>query len=346
MLTVKNINKLYKTFSLQNISFELEKGDYLTLLGPSGSGKTILLELIAGVQNPTSGDILLNKNSINYLSPEKRNIGLLYQSYMLFEHLTVEKNITFSLDIKKLPSKTIKQKLSEISSLLEITKLLKRYPRNLSGGEKQRVALARALIMNPNILLLDEPFTAIDTHLRSKVIQNIRKLHQDLNLTVIHVTHDIDEALYLANKLAIIHEGKLIQLGTKEEVFKNPKNKLVANFLGYKNIFKGSINNKNQFILNDLCIQLDSRPHINRETYILIPPESITISSNIAASSARNNFQGTITEVISKNGFYEIILDCKIQLSVYITHQSYSDMNLSKSKQVNISFKATSIKVF
>jgi molybdate/tungstate transport system ATP-binding protein len=346
MLKIKNINKNFPSFSLKDISLDIRIGEYLTLLGPSGSGKTVLLEILAGVQKQDDGHIILQNKNISNSLPENRSIGLLYQHYMLFNHMTVFDNITFSLKVKNIPQSDIAMRTNDIAELLQISQLFNRYPYNLSGGEKQRVALARSLIMKPDILLLDEPFTAIDTHLRRKVIEEISRLHKSLGLTIIQVTHDIDEALYLADKIAIIDKGKIIQHGSKETVFKNPKNKFVANFIGYKNIFKGNIENNNHFKTKEVVITLDSKHH-NEEKYILIPPESITISNSTSSStSARNQFNGTITKIIQRNGFYELAIDIGINISAYITHESINNLNLEQNKQCTIAFKATSIKLF
>ncbi|MFC1770312.1 ATP-binding cassette domain-containing protein [Candidatus Margulisiibacteriota bacterium] len=352
MLKAENICKQFKNFSLKNLSIEVAQGEYMALIGPSGSGKTIFLEILAGVQKEDSGKIFLSGNEITNHLPENRNIGLLYQNFMLFNHLTVFDNIAFSLKIKKEPPIKLAESVKKIAALLRIEDLLERYPKNLSGGEKQRVALARSLIMEPKILLLDEPFSAIDAHLRKTVVSEIKKLHKSLNLTVIHVTHDIDEALYLADSISIINKGKIIQKGNKEQVFKDPQNKFAADFLGYKNIFKGRIRNNNEFIIDlnatgnkEIAITLDSTHH-HQEAYLLIPPESIIVSKSANPSSARNQFKGVVSEVIQKKGFYEIIIDLGVMISVYITSESLTKLNLEESSNCFISFKATALKLF
>jgi molybdate/tungstate transport system ATP-binding protein len=346
MFQVKNINKSFNSFALNDISFEINPNDYLVVLGPSGSGKTVLLEILAGLNKQDTGTISLKNQNISFLSPEKRNIGLLYQNYMLFDHMTVWENIQFSLKIKKQDKHQISQHIADIASLLKINHILQRYPQNLSGGEKQRCALARALVMQPDILLLDEPFTSIDAHLKKRVIQHIKELHQKLGLTIIQVTHDIDEALFLANKIAIMHQGAIIQQGIKENVFRNPCNRFVADFLGYKNIFSGEFTDAATFRINGLNIHLDKSSHHEKKAYLLIPPESIIISKQVPNTSARNHFSGEIRHIIMRNGFYEVIIDLGILLSVYVTCESVSALKLHKKSKINIIFKATAMRIF
>lgn len=345
MLVTKNINKKLTRFQLNNISFHVEKGDYLVVLGPSGAGKTVLLEILAGVQKQQSGSILLNGTDVSESAPEMRNIGLLYQHYMLFPHMTVRKNISFSLQVKRKKKEIIAQQVSHYAGLLQIDHLLDRYPDNLSGGEKQRVALARALAMNPQLLLLDEPFASVDSNLKRRLIEVLKNLHKQFNLTVIHVTHDINEALYLANKIAIIQDGAIVQFGPKDSVFKNPANTFVADFLGYKNIFKGVIVDREYFSTNDIRIHLDAA-YEDRESVILIPPESIILSPRNTATSARNSFEGNVADIIHKNGFYEIIIEIGIRLSVYITHDSFNSLMIENGMRIHVLFKATAVKIY
>ena len=231
MLNIKNLKLNLGEFQLNNISFDVNPNEYFILLGPSGSGKTVLLETIAGLYKPDSGKILFNGLNLSKLTPEQRNIGFVYQQYELFPHMTVEQNIGFGLKIRKIDKNIVKSKLYKLAELFNIGHLLKRSPKNLSGGEKQRVALARALIISPDILLLDEPLSALDPLNREMLKNEFKKIHANFNTTIIHVTHDLNEALYLADRIGIMYNGELLQVGSKEEIIQNPSCDYILKFL-------------------------------------------------------------------------------------------------------------------
>lgn len=218
MLEIKNIQLKLGRFVLNNIDLKINLGEYFVILGPSGSGKTVLLETIAGLYTPDSGKILYNKNDIILLPPEKRDIGFVYQDYELFPHMTVEDNIIFGLKIRGMNKKIISEKLYKLVSMLKIEHLLKRYPNKLSGGEKQRVALARAIIISPKILLLDEPLSALDIMIKPILQQEIKNIHKEFKSTIIHVTHDIEEAIFLADRIGIMSDGNLLKVLDSDEI--------------------------------------------------------------------------------------------------------------------------------
>lgn len=218
MLEIKNIQLRLGRFALNNIDLKINLGEYFVILGPSGSGKTVLLETIAGLYRPDSGNILYNKNDITLLPPEKRDIGFVYQDYELFPHMTVEDNIIFGLKIRGMNKKIILEKLYKLVSMLKIEHLLKRYPNKLSGGEKQRVALARAIIISPKILLLDELLSALDIMIKPTLQQEIKNIHKEFKSTIIHVTHDIEEAIFLADRIGIMSDGNLLKVLESDEI--------------------------------------------------------------------------------------------------------------------------------
>lgn len=236
-LKIEKLTSKIDNFLLDNINLNIEKNEYFVLLGQSGSGKTRLLETIAGL-NESTGVILHHDIDIANLSPEKREVGFVYQEFALFPNLNVEENIKFASRYKKIENR--KELFDDLVDFLKLEKLLKREIENLSGGEKQRVAIARALFSRPKILLLDEPLSAIDPTFRNSIMKSLKDIHKRYDLTTIHVTHNFREASYLADKIAIIMDGKIQQVGVAEDVLNHPANIEVARFLGFKNIFPTS----------------------------------------------------------------------------------------------------------
>ncbi|ADC69252.1 ABC transporter related protein [Methanocaldococcus sp. FS406-22] len=228
MLKVENLSKIWKDFKLKNVSFEIDR-EYCVILGPSGAGKSVLIKCIAGILKPDSGKIILNGDNITNLPPEKRNVGYVPQNYALFPNKNVYKNIAYGLIIKKVNKIEIDRKVKEIAEFLNISHLLDRNVKTLSGGEQQRVALARALILNPSILLLDEPTSAVDIKIKENIISELKKIK---HIPVLHITHDLAEARTLGEKVGIFMNGELIAFGNRD-VLKKPKNKKVAEFLGF-----------------------------------------------------------------------------------------------------------------
>ncbi|WP_242850500.1 ABC transporter ATP-binding protein [Clostridium baratii] len=238
-LNLKNINKYFGKFHvLKDINISIKKGEFICLLGPSGCGKTSLLRIIAGLERENSGTISLENNDITKLSTRERNVGIVFQSYALFPNMTGEENITFGLKNKKLQDNKIKEILNETVKLVQLEGIAKKYPSEMSGGQMQRIALARAIAMEPNILLLDEPLSALDAKVRSKLRYEIKELQKKLKITTIMVTHDQEEALSMGDRIVVMNSGKIEQIGTPEEIYNNPLNSFVADFIGTTNIIK------------------------------------------------------------------------------------------------------------
>lgn len=238
-LNLKNINKYFGKFHvLKDINISIKKGEFICLLGPSGCGKTSLLRIIAGLERENSGTISLENNDITNLSTRERNVGIVFQSYALFPNMTGEENITFGLKNKKLESNKIEEILNETVKLVQLEGIAKKYPSEMSGGQMQRIALARAIAMEPNILLLDEPLSALDAKVRSKLRYEIKELQKKLKITTIMVTHDQEEALSMGDRIVVMNSGRIEQIGTPEEIYNNPLNSFVADFIGTTNIMK------------------------------------------------------------------------------------------------------------
>ena len=236
---LKKINKHFGDFKASdNVSFGIEKGKLIGLLGPSGSGKTTILRMLAGLENPDSGEIIIDGKVVNDIPASQRGIGFVFQNYALFRYMTVFDNIAFGLDVQKKDKAFIKERVTELIKLVGLEGLEKRYPSQLSGGQRQRVAFARALAPNPQLLLLDEPFAAIDAKIRQDLRSWLKDMIQQLGITSIFVTHDQDEAIEVADEIIITNKGRIEQIGTPSQVYRNPETSFAASFFGQPSIFK------------------------------------------------------------------------------------------------------------
>lgn len=238
--------KFGKSEILKDISFNVEKDEIFFLLGPSGCGKTTLLRIIAGFISPDKGRILLNGKDITETPPSKRNIGIVFQNYALWPHLSVWKNISYGLEIKKYPYEVIKKKVEKILEITKLTPFKDYYPTKLSGGQQQRVAFARAIVNEPEILLLDEPLSNLDATLRDEMRTEIQRIQKETGITMVYVTHDRKEAMTLGTRIAIMNEGRIVEIGTPLDLYSNPASKFTAEFLGEINTLKGDIDKKTE----------------------------------------------------------------------------------------------------
>src|SRR3989440_3082278 len=238
--SVVGISKFFgKTSVLQNISFDVAEGEALVLLGASGSGKTTILRIIAGLEQPYTGKVMLHNKDVTELPARERGVGVIFQSYALFPKMTVEKNIGYGLRIRHRPRKEVKKTVNELLELVQLEEHRKKYPSQLSGGQQQRVAIARTLAYKPEVLLFDEPFGALDTQTRTKLRREIRALLRKVNVPAVFITHDQEEALELGDRIAVINVGHIEQIGTPAEIYNHPANEYVATFLGAANILEG-----------------------------------------------------------------------------------------------------------
>jgi molybdate/tungstate transport system ATP-binding protein len=348
MIKIENLSKDWKQFKINNISLEINENEYFVFLGPSGAGKTILLELIAGMWYPDSGKIFMDDQDVTMLPPEKRGVGFVYQNYMLFPHKTVFENIAFGLNIRKVRKKEIQVQVKEMMKLFGITKLSNRLPRTLSGGEQQRTALARALIIRPKVLLMDEPLSALDRITREELIQEFKRIHKKFNVTIIHVTHNFEEALQLADRVAIIKEGVVSQVGNTDDVFRHPKDAFVADFVGTENIFKGIAREEKDdlTVVDTGSIILKSSEKKTGSVHATIRPEDITLSNDKVPTSARNVFKGLIKEIYDLGTIIKLTIDIGEPLVLVLTRQSFLDLELNVGKLIFVYFKATAVNLF
>ena len=260
-ITVKNITKQFGNFTaLNDVSLEVPTGSLLALLGPSGSGKTTLLRIIAGLENADSGSILHHDEDVTARSPKERNVGFVFQHYALFRHMSVFENIAFGMRVRHRPKDEISTRVHELLHLVRLEGLHKRYPSQLSGGQRQRVALARALAVQPRVLLLDEPFGALDAKVRMELRQWLRRLHEEIHLTTVFVTHDQEEAFEVSDRVVVMNQGRIEQAGTPQEVFDHPANAFVMDFLGNVNVFHGRVHD-GKVMLGNLEVEY---PHLSQ----------------------------------------------------------------------------------
>lgn len=354
MIRLTDVSCRVGAFALRSINLEIERGEYFAILGPTGAGKTKLLEIIAGLQQPSSGDVWIGDENVTALLPERRRVGFMYQDYLLFPHLTVRKNILFGLREKRRLERH--RRVDEISRLLGIEHLLDRHITGLSGGEQQRIALARALAPQPRVLLLDEPLSALDPQNRRAVRRELIALHEQLGTTTIHVTHDFEEALVVADRLAVMNEGEIVQVGPPEEVVRRPESAFVANFFGIENLFKGEIVRCNEAessgaetynaIFKSGAIQLSVIAEREGPAYAVIRPEDIVVSREVAHSSAMNNLSGRIVEIEETGPLVRLTADVGVRLVALLTKQSLVALRLSIQAQAYFSVKAAAIHIF
>ncbi len=344
-LSCNNISIHAGSFGLKNINFGVNEGDYFVLLGPSGAGKSLLLETIAGFLQPSFGNISLDGEDITNETPQRRQVGLLFQDYALFPHLTVIANIRYPLKGLKLTAAEKKHRIDNISQELGIGHLLHRYPENLSGGEKQRVALARILVCKPSVLLLDEPLSSLDVQLRSSVRSMLRQLNRQ-GQTILQVTHDYEEARILANRVAIIENNTIVQCGSPDEVFLHPRSAFVANFVGIRNFFKGWLSPSDlqtkPFKTDNVILHVMTDQPAG-SGFVVVRSEDIILSLHPLESTAANSLPGIVKSKEQARIGYEVVVDAGITLVATVTSDSVSRLNLIQGQQVYCGFKASAV---
>ena len=301
----EKVDKSYdgEVLVVTDLNLDIPKGEFLTMLGPSGSGKTTTLMMLAGFETPTSGEIYLDGDAISSIPPYKRGIGMVFQNYALFPHMTVNENLSFPLEVRKLNKSDIKDKIEKALSMVELEDFGSRMPLQLSGGQQQRVALARALVFEPRLILMDEPLGALDKKLREQMQYEIKHIHERIGITVVYVTHDQSEALTMSNRIAVFDDGVIQQISTPDVLYEKPENAFVAQFIGENNQIKGkvqSINGNNCVVKTEAGDEIKAlKVNINSVgdgTTISLRPERVEI--NPTNSNFENVFQAKIKELI------------------------------------------------
>ncbi|KNC13863.1 spermidine/putrescine ABC transporter ATP-binding protein [Pantoea sp. RIT-PI-b] len=308
-LNVTQLNKSYgPTAIFENIDFSAEEGEFVTLLGPSGCGKSTLLRCIAGLTDVDSGKVLLQGQDIVPLPPQKRTIGMVFQSYALFPNMTVEKNVAFGLKMQKLASGDIQKRVMEVLALVELTDFARRYPHQLSGGQCQRVALARSLVTRPRLLLLDEPLSALDARIRRHLREQIRNIQKELKLTTLFVTHDQEEALTMSDRIVLMNRGKIVQNGNAERLYTEPADLFAAGFIGNYNLLSA-----------EQALQLTGQTFSGQ---VAIRPESIRLCAppdGIPATILSHSLLGNVIR-------YRVRAQ-NVELSIDVLNRSVADLH-------------------
>ncbi|MFQ5772278.1 MAG: ABC transporter ATP-binding protein [bacterium] len=298
-LVLENISKHFGSLvAVQDVNLVITPGEFICFLGPSGCGKTTLLRIITGFEQQTTGNILYDGKVINDVIPQKRDFGIVFQSYALFPNMTVNQNVAFGLKMRKMPPKLIDERVSEILQLVGLTEWEGHYPSQLSGGQQQRVALGRALAIKPKVLLLDEPLSALDAKIRIRLRTVIKKLQEELGITMIYVTHDQEEALALADRVAIMRDGEIRQIGSPFDVYKEPRTSFIAEFVGTSNFITGT-KKDGKVTFGQLALTVSDIEEIDSETvYLAIRPENIELVD--VTISSENCVPSNIVEVMAE----------------------------------------------
>jgi len=347
VLRIESLSITLGEFSVEDVSLEIGSNEYFIILGPTGAGKTVLLETIAGIYTPDKGRIFLGDREITSTELRSRNIGMVYQDYMLFPHLTVRDNIAFGLRQRKIPLDEQHAMVEKMCTLLEIQHLAERYPGSLSGGEQQRVALARALVLEPEILLLDEPMSALDRRTRERMRMELSRIQRLTGTTIIQITHHFDDVFALADRIAIMQDGRIVQIGETSEVFLHPSDTFVAEFLGIGNIIRGSSSKTGNIaqIATGRGPVFYAASTIFGEVVATLHAEDVILSLEPFASSARNCLFGTVSEVIPFGSMIRVILDVGFPLTALLTRESCHDLHLEQGSRVYATFKASAVHV-
>lgn len=347
MLRLRNVSKAWDAFSLRDINLDVNDGEYFVVLGPTGAGKTLLLETVAGLHHPDTGEVWLNGRNITPLPPERRNVGFVFQEYALFPHMTVRENVSFGLEMRRIPSSERTPRIEMILQLTGLEQLSNRYPETLSGGERQRTALARALVTEPDLFLLDEPLSALDVNTQEALREELRRIHERLGIATIHVTHDHVEAVVLADRIGVMSRGEIVQVGTPDEVFRKPASEFVANFVGFENMFSGFSTVEGGIAdINLGEIRVKAVSDREGPVKVCIRPDDILLSKRPFKSSARNLFKGEIAEIAERGPLVKIKVAAGMDFVVLITRRSLLEMGLTVGSEAYLSFKASSVLVF
>ena len=341
------VDKSYdgKVLVVKDLNLDIAEGEFITMLGPSGSGKTTCLMMLAGFETPTNGEIYLDKNPISNIPPHKRGIGMVFQNYALFPHMTVYENLAFPLRVRKISKEDTDKKIDKALSMVSLSGFEHRMPAQLSGGQQQRVAVARALVFDPAVVLMDEPLGALDKNLRESMQYEIKHIHESIGVTVVYVTHDQGEALTMSNRIAVFNDGKVQQLSSPDKLYEEPVNSFVAEFIGENNRFSGQVTD----VSKDKCkVKLDDGSEIlanpivvkssGEKTIVSLRPERALINTK---EKMENNFKGKIEEVIYHGDHTRVRLNLLGNKDFILkVPNSSANMDIKLGNQINVSWNS------
>ena len=324
-LEIRSVTKLYGSFAaLEDVSVDVNAGEFMTLLGPSGSGKTTMLMTIAGFVEPSTGDITLDGVQITHLPPERRNFGVVFQGYALFPHMNVRDNVGYPLRVRGMKKAEAETKIRSALELIQLSHLAARYPKQLSGGQQQRIALARSLVFSPELLLLDEPLSALDRALRKDLQRELKDLHERVGTTFIYVTHDQEEALSMSDRIAILRDGRIEQLGTPQDLYEKPKNIFIANFLGKSNFLPARIVRNNGAVMvyevGGFKFNLARKEvaELSGDISVALRPERLSLYGDEGTAPV-NQLPGRIKKVSYFGQAYEVIVETDVAGDLMVT---------------------------
>jgi putative spermidine/putrescine transport system ATP-binding protein len=345
-LTLSGLTKRYPgTTAVDAIDLEVGRGEFLTLLGPSGSGKTTTLMMIAGFTPPSDGEIAIDDRPITGMAPEHRNIGVVFQNYALFPHMSVHDNIAFPLRMRRAPKSAIRAQVERALDMVHLARLGDRLPRQLSGGQQQRVALARALVFDPGLLLMDEPLGALDRNLREQMKLEIKRIHRDVGVTVLYVTHDQEEALTMSDRVALMNRGRIAQLGSAEDLYERPASRFVAEFIGESNLLEGRVEiaaGGPVFVHGGVRLRAPrgAQPSaVSESCTLMVRPEKIGIEP--VESDARDGLTGAVEEVVYVGEFTRYRVRVAPEISVGVkTANTHSVFRAKPGERVRLRWDA------
>jgi putative spermidine/putrescine transport system ATP-binding protein len=352
------IQRLRKTYddvvAIDNVSLDIKRGEFMTFLGPSGSGKSTTLYIVAGFQEPTEGRVLLDGKPLLSVAPNKRNIGMVFQRYTLFPHLTVGENVAFPLRVRRRPDAEIKQKVEKMLGLVHLSEFRDRMPAQLSGGQQQRVAIARALAYDPPVLLMDEPLSALDKKLREEIQLELRRIHQETGVTILYVTHDQEEALRLSDRIAVFNKGRIEQCGTGEELYANPASKFVANFIGNSNFLPVRVTASNAeqssgIFPNGLAISTAGNPTLSAgdDGTLMVRPEQMRIRA-LGASNGSAGLPVTVRDItyLGDAMHYAVATPWEQEISIRMPASDHRDSGLVIGTQALVDWDTRDVRLF
>jgi spermidine/putrescine transport system ATP-binding protein len=344
-ISVNSVNKFYgENHIVKNLDLQVYKGEFLTLLGPSGCGKTTTLRMIAGFEEPTDGEILLNNESIADKPPYKRDVNTVFQNYALFPHMTVRQNVEYGLKMKKVPKEEMKSRVDEVLRLVQMDHLADRKPRQLSGGQQQRVAIGRAIVNNPRVLLLDEPLGALDLKLRKQMQFELKHLQQRLGITFIYVTHDQEEALTMSDRICVMNNGRIEQIDVPKVIYNEPKTRFVADFIGETNLLEGQLTGENLQLEGEAIptSKLNGQALEQGAVHVSIRPEHIILSADKNENSI---FEGTVSEKIFIGTAHKVVIKLPSGKEVAALAPAQLDDTLEDGTKVFIGWRKENLSI-